>query len=142
MIRFFVVSSCALVFATACTTLPSTRKIEKHAFPKKDAFVGVPERPHDVIGRVRTKVTWPSLLNPEFEDDALCKNFYNKAAADLVKRARDAGGDAVADIKTVVFLADGRQEIHSTPECVDDGEEGEILATGVVVRWKKDEKAR
>ena len=53
--------------------------------------------------------------------------------------ARHQGADAVVDIKSVVFLENGKQETYSTPECSDDGFEGQILLQGVAIKWKKAE---
>jgi hypothetical protein len=119
----------------SCATL-SAPKVTKYAFPKEEAFLNEPKRPFEVIGRVRTKVTWQSL-NPDQEESALCSNYFNKAVIDLVKRARDKGADAIIKVQSVVFLVDGRQEIYSTPECADDGEEGQVLAQALAVKWKE-----
>jgi hypothetical protein len=122
----------------ACTSLP-TPKVSRYAFPKEGVFLGEPDRPYEVLGIVRSQATWPTLLLPDSNEDALCRNHYNKAVADLLKRARAAGGDAVASIKSIVFLATGKREEYTTPECSDDGESGEILLEGVAVRFKRPE---
>ncbi len=128
-----------LLVLSACSSLP-TQSFERHVFPKKGAFVEKPDRPYVVLGQVKTKVNWPTL-DPSHEESTLCKNYYNKAVKDLVKRAIENGGDGVAEIRSVVFLMDGKTEVHNTPECVDDGEEGQILLQGVAFRWK-DKKPR
>lgn len=125
----------ALVLGTAaCTTLP-TPKFTSYPYPKDRAFVGDVSREYQTLGMVRTKVNFPSL-DPNREEAELCRNYYNKAVLDLVRRARDQGADAVIDVKSVVFLEDGRQEFYPTPECADDGQEGQILAQGIAVKWK------
>jgi hypothetical protein len=119
----------------ACTTLPSP-KHGRYRFPK-EAHVGDVKRPYTVLGQVRAKIDFPTL-DPESDERTLCRNYYNRAVQDLVRRARDQGADAVIDVKSVVFLEDGRREEYATPECSDDGGEGQILAQGVAVKWKKE----
>lgn len=126
-----------MLLMTSCTTLP-TPKQNRHTFPKNSVYIGNIDRPYQTLGWVRTKVEYPSL-DPNLEEDDLCRNYFNKAAIDLLQRARDHGGDAVIDMKSVVFLEDGRQEFYSTPECSDDGQEGQILAQGIAIRWKNEE---
>lgn len=125
------------VLLSACTTLP-TPKQTQYGFPKKSVYIGQVDRPYQTLGFVRTRVNYPSL-DPNIEEQALCQNYFNKAAHDLLERAKEHGADAVIDMKSVVFLEDGRQEIYPTPECADDGEEGQILAQGIAIRWKNDE---
>jgi hypothetical protein len=129
----------ALVFTfflilSGCATLPPSR-YKDHSFPKEDAFLGNVKRQYEPLGLVRAKVNFQTLDSIHEETD-LCRNYYNKAVRDLVRYARDKGGDAVIDVKSVVFLEDGRQELYSTPECSDDGMEGQVLAQGVAVKWK------
>jgi len=119
---------------SGCSSLP-TIKVTKHKFPKGFVFIGEPKRPYEAKGWVKTKVTWNSL-NPDYEESDLCKNYWNKAAMDLVKRAKENGADAVIDMRSVVFLIDGKQQTYPTPECTDDGAEGELLAQGIAVKWK------
>ncbi|MCM2276697.1 MAG: YbjQ family protein [Oligoflexia bacterium] len=119
----------------ACTTLPTPR-VTTYTFPKGEAFVGNASRPYETLGLVRTKVEY-FTLDPAREEADLCRNYYNKAVRDLVKRAKEKGADAVIDIKTVVFTLDGRQEFHSTPECTDEGDEGQVLAQAIAIRWKR-----
>lgn len=117
-----------------CSTLPSPTVV-RYPYPKKFAFTGEPDRPYRTLGVVRTKVSWPTLLSPDVEEKDLCTNYYNKGVIDLVKRARANGGSGIADLKSVTFLVDGRQELHPTAECSDDGEEGQILLQAVAVKW-------
>jgi hypothetical protein len=123
----------ALVTLGACTTLPKP-KHDKFRYPK-DAYVETPKRAYVPVGTVRSKVNFTSL-DPNHEETELCKNYYNKAVAELVKFAHAKGADAVIDVKSVVFLEDGRVETYKTPECSDDGGEGQILAQGTAIRWK------
>jgi hypothetical protein len=126
----------------ACSSMPAIR-VDKHAFPK-EAFIGEPKgesaaapaREYEKLGLVKTKVEYPSL-NMDWEETALCRNYFNKAVKDLVKRAKDQGGDAVIHVKAVTFMVDGRTELHDQPECADDGEEGQVLAQGIAIKWKK-----
>src|SRR5690242_13339934 len=82
-----------LVLLTGCTTLP-TVKHKDYTFPKEKAFVEKVTTPYQVLGTVRAKVNYQTL-DPSREEDDLCKNYYNKAVIDLVKMARQKGGDAV-----------------------------------------------
>ena len=125
--------STLLVAIAACTTLPAP-KYSRHVFPKGEAFVGDAKRPYQTLGLVRAKVEFPTL-DPGRDEQDLCKNYYNAAVQDLVKHARKAGGDAVINVKSVVFLEDGRAETHKSPECSDDGQEGQILTQGIAVKW-------
>lgn len=122
-----------LILLAACTTLPAP-KYSRHAFPKGEAFIGDAKRPYRTLGLVRAKVEFPTL-DPARDEQELCNNYYNAAVQDLVKHARKAGGDAVINVMSVVFLEDGRAETHKTPECSDDGQEGQILAQGIAVKW-------
>jgi hypothetical protein len=120
--------------ATACSSMPKIQ-VKTYKFPK-NAFVGKPEWPFETLGVVRTKVEYASL-NPDWEEAALCQNYYNKAVGDLLKRAKERGADAIAHVRSVVFMVDGRSELHETAECADDGQEGQILAQAVAIKWKK-----
>ena len=119
---------------SGCTSLPDP-KVTKYGFPTTTAFIGDPGRPFQALGQVRTKAEYVTL-DPNHEEAFLCKNYYNKAVADLVKRAKAQGGDAVIDVKSVVLLVDGRHEYYATPECSDEGDGGQILVQGIAVKWK------
>lgn len=109
-----------------------------HRFPQDAVLFDRPsmkDKPYEVLGRVRTKVNFPSL-DGQREDTTLCKNYFNKAAKDLLSRAKKAGGDAVMEFRSVTFMMDGKSELHKTAECADDGEEGQVLAEGYVIKWK------
>lgn len=121
----------------SCSSIPTPHQ-RQHVFPKTSVYLEKVDRPYTVLGWVRTKVDYPSL-DPNFEEDDLCRNYFNKAAHDLLERAKKSGGDAVIDMKSVVFLEDGRKETYSTPECADDGMEGQILAQGIAIKWKNEE---
>jgi hypothetical protein len=120
--------------ASACSSFP-TPEFKAYSFPAQDAFIGNVKRPYQSLGVVKAKVNYQSL-DPAREENELCRNYFNKAVRDLVNLAKDQGGDAVIDVKSVVFLDDGRSETYSTPECSDDGMEGQSLARGIAVRWK------
>ena len=127
------------VFALAatgpgCASAPAEPNFKKFAFPK-NAYIGDVQRPYTVLGPVRSKVDYQTLdFNREEKD--LCRNYYNRAVRDLVKYAKKQGGDAVVDVKSVVFLVDGRTEMYATPECSDEGGDGQVLTQGVAVKWK------
>jgi hypothetical protein len=114
--------------------MPKPPKVPNYKFPA-EVFVDEPKRPYTPIGTVRAKENFMSLTS-DLETEAVCKNFYRKAMIDLLKYARAKGADAVINAKSVVFLEDGRVEMYKTPECSDDGGEGQILAQGTAVIWK------
>ena len=122
------------LWAEACSTIPENH-VRKYKFPGAQAFFDVPkDRPFSKLGLVRSKVNYKTL-DPNREENDLCKNYFNKAVIDLVKRAREKGADAVVDVKSVTFLVDGRNELYPRAECADDGEGGQVLAQGVAIKW-------
>lgn len=126
------------VGSLACTSMPEVHH-KSYTFPKDKAFVGDVKRPYEKLGMVRAEVNFQSLDFSREEDD-LCRNYYNKAVRDLVKLAEEKGAQAVIDVKSIVFYQDFRSQVYSTPECSDDGGEGQALVQGVAVVWK-DSKA-
>ncbi len=120
---------------SGCASVP-TPKFTRHRFPK-EAYVGDVKRPYTSLGIVRSKVNF-GTLDPNHEEEALCLNYYNGAAEELLKFARQKGGDAVIDIQSVVFYEDGSSAMFKTPECSDDGDEGQILLQGIAVKWKSE----
>jgi len=122
-----------MILLSACASL-STPQQSHYFFPKNAVYIGKIDRPYKTLGVVRTKLNYPSL-DPNYEEDDLCRNYFNQAAHDLLKRAREHGADAVIDMRSVIFMEDGSQKIYPTPECSDDGEEGQILAQGVAIEW-------
>lgn len=124
----------------ACSTIP-TPEVKKYSFPKESVHVddGANAR-FDKLGVVRTKVNFNSL-NPEMEEDSLCRNYYNRAAADLLKKAKkEFRADAVIRVRSVIFFMDGTSKLYDHPECADDGGEGQILLVGEAIRYRKEEK--
>ena len=115
-----------------CATVPEP-KFQRYAFPK-GAFVGVPTRAYTALGPVRSKVDFPSL-DPNHEEKKLCDNYYRKSVRELITFAKKQGADAVINVSSVVFLEDGRRETYKTPECSDEGGEGQILTQGIAVKW-------
>lgn len=103
--------------------------------------MGDVKRPYKKLGQVRTKVNY-NTLDWIHEEDQLCRNYYNKGVHDLVKRAQDQGADAVIDIQSVVFNDLDGEETYPTPECSDDGQEGQILLQGIAVKWTVSEKEK
>lgn len=100
-------------------------------------YFGSPARKYEVLGSVRATKTY-STLNQDLSDEQeeqLCRRAFTDAARDLLRNARDNGGDAVVDVHSVVFLMDGRRETFDKPQCTDDGEEGEALVQGIAVKW-------
>ena len=123
----------AIFLLPACTSLPTVHH-KDYEFPKDRAFLGNVKQKYKTLGMVRSKVNYQSL-DPNREEADLCRNYYNKAVKDLVQMAEDRGADAVIDVKSVVFMEDGRSELYPTPECADDGLEGQILTQGIAVKW-------
>jgi hypothetical protein len=134
-IRYSLSGFVWLALMTSCSSLP-TVKHDAFQFPKESAFIGDVKRPYKVLGLVRAKAEYQTL-DENHEETQLCKNYYNKAVGALVKTAKEKGGDAVIDVKSVVFLEDGRREEYTTPECSDDGLEGQALTQGIAVKWIK-----
>lgn len=124
-----------LVSVLGCSSVPEPQHKSYH-FPKGKAFVEGVKRPYKVLGVVRAKVNFPTL-DPMREEVDLCKNYYFKAVKDLVSSADEQEADAVVDVRSGAFLADGRREVYPTPECSDDGLEGQILVQGLAVKWEK-----
>jgi hypothetical protein len=129
-IRIFPWSLCLAL--AGCSSFPEP-KLTHYKFPK-NAFVGNVSRPYTVLGPVRSKADYASL-DAQHEEKELCRTYYNKAVKDLVKFAKKQGADAVVDVQSVVFLEDGRHETYKTPECSDDGGEGQVLTQGIAVKW-------
>jgi hypothetical protein len=129
-----LVLSSVLTAGVGCGTLPEP-KMTKYEWPKDHAYVEEPKRPFSKLGMVKTKVDYPTL-DPNHDEDQLCRNYFIKAVSDLVKRAHDAGGDAVMDVRAVTFFEDGSTKTFKTAECFDDGESGQVLAEGIAIKWK------
>jgi hypothetical protein len=129
--------SAGILFSlSACSSgMPSTNH-KNFAFPDTHAFYGNVKRPYQTLGIVRAKVNFVSL-DPNREENDLCRNYFNKSVRDLVKFAKDKGGDAVIDVKSVVFLENGKSELYPSAECADDGMEGQVLSQGIAIRWKE-----
>lgn len=108
--------------------------MDRFAFPKGKAFVGDVHRPYSKLGVVRAKVNY-TTLDWVHEEDQLCRNYFNKAVKDLVKQAAAQGADAVIDVRSVVFMEFGDVETFPTPQCSDDGQEGQVLAQGIAIKW-------
>lgn len=126
----------AVCSAGCASPIPKFR-YQKSEFPK-NAFVGVPDaRRFERIGSVRARADFLSMdpENPNANSQILCRNYYNRAVNDLVKFAREKKADAVIEVKSVVFMMDGKTELHDSPECADDGAEGQALVQGVAVKW-------
>jgi hypothetical protein len=112
---------------------------EHFKFPEKRVYIDEPTGkagtfPYKVMGWVRSKAAYPTLQQ-SVNNQGLCKNYYNKAAQTLLKEAEKAGADAVIKVRSVIFNLDGTMEEHSTPECSDDGAEGEVLLRGIAIRF-------
>jgi hypothetical protein len=122
-----------VVLVLGCATVPK-HKHPNFSFPE-NAFIQEPKREFEKLGLVRARVDY-ATLDVDYEEKALCKNYYNKAVKELLARSKKQGGDAVMDVRSVVFLQDGRYERYPTPECSDEGEEGQVLTEGIAIKWK------
>ncbi len=130
-----------LFIVVGCSSLPEP-KFKSYAFPAGTVFVeDKPTRRFKVLGPVRVRVNFSSM-NAEREESELCRNFYNKGAGDLLKRARrERKADAVINVRSVVYYMDGKSKKFTSPECADDGSEGQILMEGKAIRYLPDPKA-
>jgi len=100
--------------------------------------MGKPERAFKTVGTVRTWQGFPTSLDDSFtetEFNRRCRKAFYEASGKLLGIAREHGAEAVVEVNSVVFLADGRKEYHPKAECAEDGEEGEALVEGLAVRW-------
>ncbi len=124
----------------ACASSLPKERHDVHRFPEKLVFVEEPtgefkSREYEVLGWVRSRAHYPTM-EQDPNSDRLCRNYYNKAASELLTEAKKAKAEAVIRVRSIVLLMDGRVEEHVTPECSDDGAEGEVLLRGVAIRWK------
>lgn len=114
-------------------------------FPETGVYLEEPtgkdaDRPYKILGWVKAKETWPTLEQDLSNNQLLCKNYFNKAARSLLKEANKVHGDAVVKMRSVVILLDGKLEEHVTPECSDDGAQGELLVKGIAIQYIKEKK--
>jgi hypothetical protein len=139
ILNCFFAFSMPLLIAACSTSLPKERH-DLHRFPEKMVFIEEPtgefkSREYEVLGWVRSRAHYPTM-EQDPNSDRLCRNYYNKAASELLTEAKKAKAEAVIRVRSIVLLMDGRVEEHVTPECSDDGAEGEVLLRGVAIRWK------
>jgi hypothetical protein len=126
-----------------CATLPEP-KHEHFQFPQDKAFVGKPERKYEVLGSVKSKISFQTI-DPEaagVSDKKLCRNYYNAAVQKLVEYAKAKGADAVMDVRSTVFFMDGTSKNYEKPECFDDGAEGQVLTQGIAIKFLPDPPIR
>jgi hypothetical protein len=112
---------------------------EHHQFPASRVYIEDPTGraegwPYKVMGWVRSKASFPTM-EQAVNDPNLCRNYYNKAAKLLLKEAEKVKADAVIKVRSIVFMIDGKAEEHPTPECSDDGAEGEVLLRGIAIKF-------
>lgn len=137
--RFFC--GFCLVLSACASSLPKERH-DLYTFPEENVYRELPSgkdlhRPYTVMGWVRSKAEYPTFEQAEVGGQALCKNYYNKAAESLLNEAEKAGGDAVMQVRSVVQTLDGKFQEYPSPECSDDGAQGEILLRGIAIKFKK-----
>jgi hypothetical protein len=111
--------------------------------PEANVFVDEkPTKPFKVLGPVRVRVNFDSM-NPDRDEQELCRNAFNKGSADLLKRAkRELKAHAVMEVRSVVYYIDGKTNTFSSPECADDGGEGQILMQGKAIRYLRKKKKK
>jgi len=129
-----------LVFTGCATSLPEEHH-SKYRFPSERVYVNLPtgqdaNRPYEVLGWVKSRAEFPTFEQATQNNPALCRNYYNKAARELLRQADGVGADAVIQVRSVVMLLNGKFETYSTPECADDGQSGEILLRGIAIHYK------
>ena len=129
---FALISGCA-------SDLPEEHH-DHYDFPSAGVYIDLPtgkdaDRPYEALGWVRGKAHYPTM-EQESNNPNLCKNYYNKAAGVLLKEAKKAKADAVIQVRSIVMLMDTSIQEYKTPECSDDGAEGEILLKGIAIRYK------
>jgi len=132
-VKLFVLTFLIFALGLSCTTLPSVEHKTYH-FPEKAFFDEPKNHKFEKLGLVRAKVNFPTL-DPDRGFESLCSNYFNKAIAELVEIAEKKDGDAVMQVRSVVFLMDGRREEYPKAECADDGEEGQVLVKGIAIKW-------
>lgn len=137
------ISICCLlilgIFSGCASSLPEERH-DSYLFPEHSVYLEEPSgkdlgRPYRVLGWVRAKAEYPTM-EQNANDLKLCKNYYNKAARDLLKEAKKVKADAVMKVRSVVILMDGKFEEYGSPECSDDGANGEVLLRGIAIQFK------
>jgi hypothetical protein len=136
--KVFSIVACLVLAGCASAQLPSEHH-EHYSFPESRVYIEEPTGkaanvPYKVLGWVRSKANYPTM-EQEVNNQTLCRNYYNKAAKSLLKEAKKANADAVIKVRSVVFLIDGKSEVYPTPECSDDGAEGEILLRGIAIKF-------
>jgi len=129
-----------LVFTGCATSLPEEHH-SKYRFPSDRVYVNLPtgadaNRHYEVLGWVKSRAEFATFEQDIQNNPALCRNYYNKAARELLKQADGVGADAVIQVRSVVMLLNGKFETYPTPECADDGQSGEILLRGIAIRYK------
>jgi hypothetical protein len=135
MMRFLLIAFATLLTLSACTTLPEP-KMDKVSFPNETAYYGdVKGRPYEKLGMVRSRMDF-NTLDPVHDEKELCRNYFNKAVRDLVKQAKKQSGEAVIEVRSIVFFEDGSNKLYKTPECSDEGQEGQILVQAIAIKWR------
>lgn len=127
---------------SGCSTLPSEMH-DFYDFPKRDAYVQLPpvEKSRiENLGTLRTKINF-SMTSPQMDEVKLCRNYYHQAAQRLLKMAKkEKDAEGIFLIRSVVFYLNGKSEFFETPECSDDGSEGQILLQAEAYRLKNKEE--
>ncbi len=131
----------AAALFSGCSSAPSGKKGTEapRPLPAGVSFDEGGGRPYQKVGTVRAWHEFKTELDESFDDKEFqrrCRQAFREAAAKVLKIAQEHGGEAVIQLRSVVFLADGRKEFLPRAECADDGDEGEALVEGMAVRWR------
>jgi len=137
----------AVVMAACASTAPKSQKAssEPPRLLPSGVYFGDPGRPYQVVGTVRTWKEFATSLDDSFNEQEMqrrCNQAFFDASTKLLGIARENGGEAVMDVRSVIFLADGRKEYHPRAECSEDGEEGEALVQGTAIKWTAAPRAK
>lgn len=119
---------------TGCATGMPNVHHKKISFPK-EAYMGEPDRPYEKLGLVKSRSDYVSVSADDDETN-LCKNYFNDSVTKLVDLAKEQGGDAVIQVRSVVYLLNGKSEALPSAECAEENGESQNLAMGIAIKWK------
>lgn len=101
--------------------------------------MGEPDRPYEKLGLVKSRSDYMTV-GADDDEVGLCKNYFNDSVRKLVDLAKEQGGDAVIQVRSVVYLLSGKSETFPRAECAEENGESQNLAMGIAIKWKPDPK--